>query len=235
MKTLAFLIIAGGMALAPLSARAEDIGGSVILHVSETPVELVEGRLSRNEVIAIHELSTERGAVLLENAARGMASSRAGAVLTTINAGPRTRLYCDLNARRALSGDFATCYEDQDGDGRLETRYLASTRTTAPSTFLIIAAPDTITPASYREAEAQELPIARFGFRTCAAGRRPTFKLVVAMGDGEWSTGGRCETAERIQQTTAVQIEVQAADDGATYRVTRVLEPGSDVIFLPTF
>lgn len=235
MKSLVFLAVTAAIAIAPLVARAEDIAGSLVLRVTDTPVASIEGALSRDEVIAIHELSTDRAAVLLENAARGMASSRAGAVLTAINASPRTRLYCDLNVRRALSGGFATCYEDQDGDGRFETRYLASTRTSVPSTFLIIAAPDSIDPATYREAEAHERPIVRFGFRPCAVGRRPTFKLVVSTGSDEWSTGGRCESAERIRQTTAVQIDVQTADDGASYRVTQALAPGSDVFLLPSF
>jgi hypothetical protein len=235
MKHLLLLLAAATALTLPITAHAEDVGGRVVLRVTETPIAPAEGMLRRDEVVAVHELQADRGAVLLENAARGVASSQAGDVLVAINAGARAHLYCDIGGRRALAGGFVPCFEDQDGDGRLETRYLGSTRWDAPTTFLMLAAPDTIEPAAYREAETHERPIVRLGFDPCALGRRPTFKLVISTEPGHWSGGGRCQSAEQTLQNIGVGLAVESTEQGVSFRLTQPLPAGGEVLLLPSF
>jgi hypothetical protein len=233
MRSLLSLLAAAAVLIIP--AHAEDVGGSVMLHVTETAVAPTEGMLRRDEVVAIHELQADRGAVLLENAARGAASSQAGDVLIAVSAGPRAHLYCDISTRGALSGGFTPCFEDQDGDSRLETRYLGTTRVRTPSTLLILAAPDTIEPAAYREAQAHERPIVRLGFEPCALGRRPTFRLVISTEPGHWSSGGRCQSAEQTLQNIGVGFATQEVSNGVSYRLTQPLQAGGEVLLFPSF
>jgi hypothetical protein len=235
MRSLFPLLAAAGILLSPVAAFGEDVAGSVVLHVTETAVAPAEGMLNRDEVVAIHELQADRGAILLDKAGRGAVSSQAGDVLVGINAGPRVHLYCDISARGALAGGFIPCFEDQDGDGRLETRYLGSTRVNIPSTFLMLAAPDAITPAAYREAQPQERPIVRIGFEPCALGSRPTFKLVISTEVGRWSSGGRCRSAEQTLQNIGVGLATENSENGVSYRLTQPLQAGGDVLLIPRF
>lgn len=233
MRIFVLMCAAAAASIFPLPALAEDIGGIVPLQVTEAPVAHTEGVLSRDGIVVIHELRAGRAIVLAERAGTGMASSDAGDALVGISG--NERVFCDLSSRRALAGGFIPCFEDRDGDGRVETRYLGSTRTEFPSTFLIVAAPDSIEPATYREAEPHERPIVRIGFDPCALGRRPTFKLVIATLPDEWSSGGRCQTAEQTLQTFGVGFSTEQVEAGVSYRVTQTIPAGGAVVLIPSF
>lgn len=235
MKFLLSLLTAAVFLLVPVAAYADDVAGSVGLHITEAAVAPTEGMLSRDVVVAIHELQADRGAVLLDSAGRGAVSSQAGDVLVAVNAGPRVHLYCDISARRSLAGGFIPCFEDQNGDGRFETRYLGSTRVNIPSTFLMLAAPDTIEPAAFREAEAHERPVVRVGFEPCARGRQPTFRLVISTEVSRWSGGGRCRSAEQTLQNIGIGFATLNTESGVSYRVTQTLPAGGEVLLFPHF
>lgn len=235
MRFLLFLLAAAGFLFVPVAAYADDVAGSVRLHVTEAVVAPAEGTLSRDEVVAIHELQADRGAVLVESAGRGAVSSQAGDVLVAVSAGPRVHLYCDISARRSLAGGFIPCFEDQNGDGRFETRYLGSTRMNIPSTFLMLAAPDTIEPAAFREAEAHERPVVRLGFEPCALGRLPTLRLVISTEVGRWSGGGRCQSAAQTLQNIGVGFATQSTESGVIYRLTQALQAGGEIFLFPNF
>lgn len=127
---------------------------------------------------------------------------------------PRAHLYCDISDRRSLAGGFIPCFEDKDGDGRLETRYLGSTRVNTPSTILMLANPDRVEPAAFREAADTERPLVRIGLEPCALGRRPTFKLVISTEVGLWAGGGRCQSAEQTLQNIGIGIVVESTENG---------------------
>ncbi len=213
------------------------------LRVTNTPVQATSGELDRNEPIAIHQLVVDEAIVLLQDVGQRTMGARAGAALSAIPVGDNTggatsrKIYCDLSRNRAFHGTNIFCFEDLDGDGRLERRWLA-TSSGDPSFFFRFVAPSRVDPAPFRTAELAERPTFGLALDACSLGRTPTFRWTLSNNNDGWHAGtvSRCpyRGQDGVLDAGDVHVSYVLEQDRIRYVVERTIPVEELVVLYPS-
>lgn len=152
---------------------------------------------------------------------------------------PTPNLYCDVRQMdRWSSGDVA-CFQDRDGDRRLDRSFRGLTQ---PGYFAfgvasVGGARDLDASVPYREATAEEHPTTRFGLLLCRSLIGPGgFAVTVPLYGSDWLlTPAPCPIEpERLSdgeiiQFQSLRIAVSEPRDGGSWTIVSAIPPGSEI------
>lgn len=180
--------------------------GSLVLEITDAPVENAVGRMQPGEVIAVHTVVASHAIVLeapVDAAPRNLPEGLALAAFVTGRRGassdlpddPSKVLWCDVRETPTFAVNSDTCLADTDGDGRLDTRFTGQTAAAyvkfSMQTYRQIGEIGDVD-VPYRDAGLSERPSRRIGYQLCPArseGAPPSFSFVVE--DRSWREGPR--------------------------------------------
>ncbi len=186
-----------GPYIPPLKGPVLTLPG-VQFEVTEAAPQAVEGAMKPGDVIARHGLRVADARVLVDPVNGPPGAMVAGTVLSKVTAADGKRvLWCDLHGKHAGFGQIRRfdCLSDEHGTGRFDRRWTAISDNglLGLATSVAHSPTDLGVPASFREAQPGERPLATLGYQWCdgdGVASPPRFALAVALaGDEGWING----------------------------------------------
>ena len=158
--------------------------------------------------------------------------------------GPPERIaWCELPR---FIGNFVSCYQDLDADGKFETSRTGLMGTDEVLALGRVREPKTIEPIAYRAAQASELPQFQVGYRACGnIGDKPRtidgelrYETVVRRAEGlQWPKSGRCDSIAqpleslpdggRLFSMGRFKVEVRPGTEELPTRLVEGMPPGT--------
>lgn len=148
-------------------------------------------------------------------------------------------VYCDVRQMGRWSSADVGCFQDRDGDGRLD---LSLRGLTQPGYFAFGVASvgggrDLAAPVAYREAIAEERPTTRFGLLLCRSLiGSGGFAVTVPLYGSDWLlTPAPCPIEPQRSsdgqtiQFQSLRIAVSEPRDGGSWTIVSAIPPGSEI------
>lgn len=238
MRPLILLAVLIGLA-APGGASAQDvhIPVTVVSGLSEGEQGVLSGaRFAEHVVRASNAIVTEEPLTV------GRRTIPAGTPLAQVRSTflPVQRVWCDVRSMGRWSSGDAACFQDRDGDGRLDRSLRGLTQ---PGYFTFGVATigdsrDLALQATYREATPEERPTTRFGL---ILSRNFTgqhgFAITVPLNDNDWLVNpAPCPiTPDRSDGRQVIRfqglgLEVSEPRDGGSWTVISTIPRDADIV-----
>lgn len=221
--------------------------GHVLMEMSATAPQPIEGTLAPGDVIAHHTIVSSHAVVLeapVEGPVRALEAGTALAAVALRQSRTNPELpsqsnqilWCDVRPGARMGFGYSDCFMDEDGDGRLDSGYIAENRggSSQFGIFSFRAPPSIAGPspvdAPIRPATKDERPTTQVALQFCRGDNQEgplRFAMVHAIRDGWSNPMGNCpfgvwpegQPSRTIEINDEVSIEVTPQGDGFEYRV----------------